>query len=520
MNENRNEECPRLLRDAAAEPLYAETNDDYYLPDYLPEIRKILRLDAHAVGTGIFAGSERTEFGGTVFYTLYYTGPEGKITAVPLSGEYEYSLPVRGEMPGVIYTRETVETAVCRPSGPRKVNLRARVCAHPHALAEENAQPPLSAVLPEGEEAEKLLRTREQMHSEAYVSGELSAEAAVPLDGLTEENLRILSAAGEIYVESAKAEDGRIRCRGALYTEVLAEAEGVPFAKQKKIPFEAELEAQGARTGDAVSAWGVCESVTTEVRPADGGVEILLDLRYVLHAVCYRNVPLTLTGDLYSCGHLLDVRKTPCVTTRFAGQVSGNYTVSATADAEEEWASAELISLSVTPGTTEATVLPRRVILSGQMRAAATYLSSGEEGEQKIGASSYPFPFRIEAELPEEIAPTDRVEYFLTPFTCAGKCEQGKLSMQAEVALSLCVFHDRTDEVPEAVTVADRQPEERTADLLITYPSPEESLWSIGKKYGVPLAKLQKENGLPDTEADADDPACLDGVMWLSVSLR
>jgi hypothetical protein len=95
------EEKNCLLTDSAGETLFAECAEDFVLPDYLPEIRKLIRVDALPVSTGHFVGSEEVEFAGQVRYTLLYTDAEGKLTSVPLHTDNGYRLIQRSKVPGI-----------------------------------------------------------------------------------------------------------------------------------------------------------------------------------------------------------------------------------------------------------------------------------------------------------------------------------------------------------------------------------------------------------------------------------
>ena len=61
-----------------------EVGGDFTLPDYLPEIRRILRAEATCAPMGEYIKDGRGEYAGSVSFTLIYQDGEGVVTAVPL----------------------------------------------------------------------------------------------------------------------------------------------------------------------------------------------------------------------------------------------------------------------------------------------------------------------------------------------------------------------------------------------------------------------------------------------------
>ena len=108
----------------AGEPVLCEANGDYTLPDYQPEIRKILHVRPAVLPTGKFISGGRAEFSGTVAHSVLYADADGHLAAALLPGEYTF----RAELPEgentAVLCDSMAEGTVCRPGGPRKLTLR------------------------------------------------------------------------------------------------------------------------------------------------------------------------------------------------------------------------------------------------------------------------------------------------------------------------------------------------------------------------------------------------------------
>lgn len=512
----------KILRDRCGENILTECTEDFILPDYMPEIRKLLRLDAKAVPTGHFIGSDRIEAAGSILYTLLYAGADGKITSVPLHSDYTYTVPAKDYVPTAYVCRDALESVQCRPAGPRKVSIRARIAAKPHAYIEEEGQIPLQELCPlPAEKTEKLLLHTKTAYSVPASSGDLSAEVTVPLDGFTSDNLNIKYSNGEILLESARAEEGKILCRGTAYLRVLIEKEdGEVFLQHRKVPFEAEITADGVKEGDAVTAYGLCQSVEAEILPrGENDTDILLSALYRIEGEAWRNRPLTLYTDVYAEEGLLHCSMRQEKITCFTGVFCGNFTVDGTGEyKEEETGDVSVIDTSLSVHSASIALSSRKAVLTGEMSAQMLICFTPTEGEARLGNAEIVFPFRLEAEMPNAVSEKDRAEFVLSPVFAQGKADRKNLSVSGEVALTVRTCRDDTVSIPDKIEISPLTEEIKKTGIRVYYPKEGDSLWSVGKKYRVPLSALRAANGIPESEEEsAGNPKSLDGMNFILV---
>ena len=72
----------------------AERSNDYTLPDYLPEIRRIIRTDASILPPAKYISGSNAEFNGNIDYNIVYVGADGALYSAPLSAEYSFNAPL------------------------------------------------------------------------------------------------------------------------------------------------------------------------------------------------------------------------------------------------------------------------------------------------------------------------------------------------------------------------------------------------------------------------------------------
>lgn len=130
INDIENHPSADRYADAVNEAVWTESSGDFSLPDYMPQIAKMLKVEARIIPSGKYIGSDRAEFSGSVVYSVLYTGEDGVPSYTNLSSDYEYSVPLgaAADCDEVeIYDEPTIESTTVRPSGPRKLLSEAEL---------------------------------------------------------------------------------------------------------------------------------------------------------------------------------------------------------------------------------------------------------------------------------------------------------------------------------------------------------------------------------------------------------
>lgn len=510
------EEKNCLLTDSAGETLFAECAEDFVLPDYLPEIRKLIRVDALPVSTGHFVGSEEVEFAGQVRYTLLYTDAEGKLTSVPLHTDYVYRACHSGAPLTVAYY-EYIEGLQCRPAGPRKLSIRCRVCAKPHLYAEKAAQKTLDALLPEGVTFEALAYRTESARVVSHFSDEYGEEVLFQIEGKDAEVLSVKTAEAALLIENLRAEDGRIFCRGSMHVSLLLSDGASLFTQSRRLSFETELSEEGVLKGDSLLAFGRLRSIECDVRKTETGAEICVLPSFILLAEAWRNEPVTLYTDAYAEGYSLSIASKPVKSLRLLGTARGSFTVSGEMAIQEDGAVLLPLSAKLLPISSLLSVSENQLTVSGECKASVL-LERQEEEAILCSEASLSFPFRLTMTMPDALLQTDEIEYVLEPLFASVKIDKGTLSVVGELALSVRALRSEQISVPEKIDAEALPTDKGENDIRIYYPTPKDSLWSVGKRYNVSLASLLAANDIPsEISTELDNPKSLDGVAWLLV---
>ena len=135
----------------------AENTVEYSMPDYQPEIRRLLRVKTTIMPPSSYVGGGKAEFSGNVRYDVLYSGSDGGLYSVNFADNYELSAPIDNDS-DIDYSDEMVsfcdvepDSVVSRVIGPRKLNIRCRLHGHIRAYGSKSLDEKIDIVATEKE---------------------------------------------------------------------------------------------------------------------------------------------------------------------------------------------------------------------------------------------------------------------------------------------------------------------------------------------------------------------------------
>lgn len=467
-----------------------ELSTEITLPDYRSEINKLLWVRPVFLPTSRFVGNGRIEFSGAVCYHILYVGADGALHGVDHEGSYDFSIPGEaGEgfevKEGIEATAEVAPDAVIsRVIGPRRLSVRCRLRTRVCGYAVKNLTPRL-----EGSEQDGVYRLCEAAENGRFAAGEpdsfrLEDEATVE-QGQGE--LRLIAARGALMITDVGAAEDYVRCRGEAVVDLLLDAEegdtARPFALTRRIPFDREVALTGAMPDWQAAVVGEIGSISATVE----GNRIALEADVLLSAMGQLEESVLLHRDVYRPGFCADCHTVEetlwhsgfCGNRHFS--VSGErlfdeINVPADATVLDAVADAEIKERQSEGG---------RTVLLGELRCHVLYCRLGE---YETGEFSIPFRGILDEE-------SDDAGLLCSVSACRVVPVGDGLRADAEIGIAawLC-RRQRVNCLASAVfTSAEAMPR---ADLEICYPAGDDSLWTVGKRYGVSPDALAAANGL------------------------
>ena len=486
--------------------VYTDVSEEFVLPDYEPEISRILRCTARVLPAGKFIGGGRAEFAGSVVYELVYAGDGGACASAVLSSDYEFAVPMGAEGDVAVYEEPEPDTVICRPTAPRRVQFRTKLKSRINLFA---GMPLPHCDAPEG--TELLTTSAVGCRVRRFTSGEFSLTEM--LSGITG---KPIACDGSVSVSEMRAEEGRIHCRGELWARILFGGEMLS-CMEKRIPFEREIEAPGLDGGWSCRALPRCWSC--EISGDTGNGEATLTAVAEIDAECCRNLPVRLTVDAFIPGsdaaaerdrtELADCR----VCRSFSVTVSGSKPLTPEAAGITEVCG---VCGDVSLGTPE--LSGGHASFSGTLTLYGILCgNNGSGGEALPLRMEIPFKAVCDAEGDAKNANLCGA-WSASLIGARFRVERGTVSCDAEVAVTARVAEKRTVQTLCSVVRGETQEKPDYYGMKVVYPAPDETLWQIAKRYGTPLARVIQLNRLgTDVAESPDNTHSLDGIAALLI---
>ncbi len=489
-----------------------ELSSDFTLPDYQPEIKRLLRVKTTVSPAEKYIGMGSAEFSGTVDYAILYAGNDGALYCANQSGDYRFTCPIEAGADfdlgdGLTCDVETVaESAMGRVSGPRRMSVKCRLRSRVRLLGTRLLEERASGV---AEASIERLRGSTVCAQSFVGTGEvLELGDEILCDG-TAEDLRVIFGEGQVFVSEATAGSGCVNCRGEVALRLLTCREGsddAPTLQNRRIPFAASVPVDGAEINCVCMAHGVCSELRITVEEG----RILCEVGVRLHAKAHRNVALDYTKDLYSTAaageNTYETLRVPYLLKCTGGNFSLNTTLSMEEAGIRQGQS--VVDVTLIPIALTLECANGKYTVGGKCRCQAILCGDGE-----YGAQEFEVPFRYECEGSEEI-PVD-YDLDLQPISCRARMDGERIAIDAELSVSIGTRACHEISVFREASFTEATPR-RGAAYTVCYPSREDTLWSVAKRYRRSVSELGQMNPLQGAPA-ADARESLDGVGYLLV---
>ena len=514
--------------------LTTELVGDYSLPDYQPEIKRLLRIGTNILPPARFTGSNGTELNGMLDYYVLYMGHDNGIYCAPLSTEYRMEaepdadgrnfMAMAGE-PMICLCDAAVDPPVGRVTAPRRLNIRCKIKANVKLYGECSSDP-------ENDEDS----TVETLTGEAEIGrvlwglGEMLPLQDDVILSPSDREWRVVCAEGQVMMTEATPTAGSVTCRGEVTLKLtLCPAEtreefasdtvegrsAAPLTiMQRKIPFSQAIAVEGVTPACLATASGSCTDISVEME--DGHVHV--DLGVVTEVRAQKSQKISYVKDLYSTRREEVCRYTEYPTESPVRTLNGNFTLSDSLPLSEVDITPDAQIVDITakavPESLTTHMEKGRCLLNGVCRCHLLLIHDGE-----YTSTAMELPFRYEFDYPTQaLTGSTEIVHFdgnVAVVNCRARMDGERVGVDAELAVSLRTYSPTPLTALSDVTFGD-EVIRRRGEYVICFPAPTDTVWSVAKRYHAPMAALTAANNLP-TGTDSDSTPSLEGVGYLIV---
>lgn len=481
MEENGIEMRPQLTLSLCDKTLRTEVSGDYILPDYQPEIRRILHVIPTVLPPAKYVGNGNVEWNGTVDYQVFYVGGDGGMYTLSLSSDYGGQFPMEGAEQvdfneGITVFATTFSEGVStRVSGPRKLNIRCRLCSKVRAYG----QLPLEVQkigLQDPATLQRHVCEGSRMQPFGGVSDTILCRDEIL--GVSEDT-RVISATADALVENTRRESDGLHVGGEVnLCLLLARESGETESLLRKLPLDAVMEWDAS--GENCCMRGVVSEIQIQVEEG----RLLCEVSVVLEGRSIEEIPLNYVDDAYSEEQEEECRYGEYRTPVALVCENGNFSQS------------ERIPMGETNIPEGATIIQsfgnawfeecRQNEDVYQLCGKSRYVMLCER-DGEYHAAEVVLPLRYEIKGRGEAI--DGFDATATVMSSRVRREGDTLCIDTEWSVAADLVGSRTVTVLREIQLGDRIPRQGST-MTVYYPSKEDTPWSVAKKYHVSVESI------------------------------
>ena len=487
-----------------------EISGDFTLPDYQPEIKRLLCVSASILPYSKHVGDSEAELVGGIDYYALYTGSDNQVYCAPLSSEYKISVPMEKNelsLVNILADAEIIPDSVSgRVTSPRKLNIKCRLKSFARMYGDMPIDKSLSSLAGENQ----VLLGRSETTRRIFAQSELARLNDEMILGSADGEVRVINASCHALVNECVVAKGAVSTKGEVYLKLLMckEPDGKPYCVTRRIPFSEVVSVEGAESGCEASAKGsVCEM---EISVEDSRIGI--DLGLMLDVSVCKNECVTYVKDVYSTSRATDCvyRSIPYLDNGRA--FNSNFTQSDSMTLESVGLSPDHKVIDVNGyAHPESPVLEGdRWLFTGKTRFTVLAERDGEYTSIDI---EMPYRYMLDAKHFD----ADKMYAYATPevISARARLDGERIGIDAEVMMRCLISSKKSAQMLESVSFGD-EIEKRRGEYVICYPTAQDSLWSVAKKYSTTVSRLASTNKLTPSDTP-DGVETLNGVRYLVV---
>lgn len=490
----------------------SEISGDFTLPDYQPEIKRLLRVGASVLPASRYIGDREAELAGNIDYYVYYTGSDNEIYCAPLTAEYKLSIPTEAtEAEGLANMTGCVSVIPDMISGrvlsPRKLSIKCRLRARARIYGDMSIDDTFDSDSGETQ----VLQGRVDTMGALCVTGELFRLSDEILIGGQGGDVRVAAADGKALLTEVKCSQGAINCRGELYLKLLMSREdgGMPAVTLRKLPFSQTIAAEGVGAdSNSCARATVCEMNIT----VDEG-RVGVDVGLMIEAEASKKAQIGYIKDVYSTSRETSCEYNDVEITRSLNNVNGNFSLNHTVSLEEAGIGLQSIPVDIS-GAVQVEACSfgdRRCVVTGKVRFAMLLDKDDEYSSSDV---EIPFKYEVDSALSE----TDGAKgacFTGEVISARARADGERLLIDAEIGMCGTMWETEMIRTLDKVTFGEEITRNR-GQYIVCYPSSSDNLWNVAKRYGVPVASVVSGNMMSDTYS-LDSETSLEGISYLII---
>ncbi len=467
---------------------------DITLPDYCPDIQKILKCQVYPRILDQSLAGDRLELGGSYTVRVLYLGAEGNaVRCCESSSPFSASIPLKRNIEeGKVKAFPRVEYINCRATSSRRLDIHGSfsLCARVLGRGDCEAVCGLS-----GDDVEQQRETASYSRMSAFSVQPFSVEEVLELPSGKPEAENLIYSCAAVSLQDYKVIPNKVMVKGdvtlrLLYSSSLDSA--VLETMEYAIPFSQMLDCGGISEEMECDVRLSVVGTDVQIKNDYSGGKVFFDAQVRISAdmTAYQNSETGYVSDAYSKKYEMNLdfqqRNVDELLEIFSDSIVDK------ASFPLEQGVSKVVDVWSELCTVSCAREENSLILRGKYSICILALSADGTPFYRERVADYeykrPFAGTGEARCDPE-ASVAGMSYRIT---------SSELEVKTELAFSGAVFARKTCRMVEAAHADESKPRDRdrSAALVLYYAEPGEALWDIARAYCTSMEAIQRENGL------------------------
>ena len=468
---------------------------DINLPDYCPDIQRILKCQIYPQITSRSITGDRLMLDGCYTVKIFYLDPEGTCVRC-YECDDSYTAEIALKQPAdnaLILASPRVEYVNCRASSPRRLNVHGSfsLCAKIVAAGPCDAVSNIA-----GDDVEQKKSQVSVNELAGFAQQQFSVDEVLELGQGKPPVESIVRSDAFVVLQDCKIAAGKLMTKGEANVKFLYRASGDTGALETMeyaLPFTQMLDCDGVSEDCFCSVRMEPAGVEAQVKNDYSGDKSFFDTQVKIHATAraYRAKNVVLVSDAYSRRFDLNVDAKPKTMENLAEVVSDTL-VHKTELSMEGGAVTQVVDVWSEMASATATVTDGKIALKGKYSLCV--LARNDQNSPVYFERLVDFEHEMHCASEGDLKCEPAVDTGAVSYRIAGSGIETKteLRIQAEVTRNIS-FQDVS-----AVTADETKPIpcDGAASLCLYFADAGESLWSIARNYRTSVAAVRAENGI------------------------
>ena len=489
-----------------------ECSTEHVLPDYNGDVRKILYSEANLRPGAKFMGEDEAEFSGQVAYKVIYSDIENKISGTEFYSDYDLGVKLRTRGPENVNCDTRVTNYAIRLLGPRKFSAKASVGAQVNTTEKAKLTSNMWEKAKDGEIQTKITNIKVRNTTTTESLEREIAESLGHLDGVTEDELKIIYFSAEPFAEQTSLADNNIIIKGKINLKCVIESEGnSAYTLKKAVPFEVEIPFGESDQDELIFPLVTVTSERFIINPDETGCEILANIIFEYSAVIEKNEAVSVVSDAFITSCPAENTYYDFNYTEICERVSHNTKNNSEAPRGElcEGAIREIIFINSFPKIESAKIVDNAVEVKGEIKYMGVTSEVNDDGSISYSGLRFTTPFAEKVNINCQTSDKTNLNVKILSEDANADLDAETVYFSSNLVLDVMILEEKTIKgVSECVGIEKDAYSEEKATVRVYYPDSDEDAFSVARKFRVSVGGLCEKNSISQ-EVSASDSGSL-----------